>query len=453
MKVKLLYTTNSKPEESASHAALTCYAAEVPEMGKMIDVEKRLFNVSHHTTLQHFSFTFQIEDIAVSDITLGLHLTHPFYNSDQRSGRYCAKMFVEPNFEAISDYIKTHWPQVGEKERAEAVAFVKFGTGIYHKNISAATDIAKIFLKEERRFIQEKAVEMNGPKIAQEQLRVFISTIFPTAIDYTVNLTALAAMHESAWTPAMKYVTSEMVKQVCEKFPEISYMFKPERRRTDEWSPELLSTNTEIKYKPELKMFPLSDRTVNSFIKAVDSLKHPLDKLHFSPELMDNSHFGIETEVEISVATMGQDQRHRTIRRSTPMFTGNFYLPPIIRELRLEKEATELMSKWLELKKTIPASLFAALAPYGAMVKYEKNSPFNALIHEQAKRLCWCAQEEIYHLSRLLRLALSAQGHDSLLSITEPPCYQKGLCGEGDRYCGRDIKLRETGDFFPERKI
>ncbi len=45
-------------------------------------------------------------------------------------------------------------------------------------------------------------------------------------------------------------------------------------------------------------------------------------------------------------------------------------------------------------------------------------------------------------------------GADSeLLKIFEPPCYRTGICAEGPRYCGRDLKIRETGDFFPERKI
>jgi len=104
IKVNLITHTETKPLELASHAALICYQAEMPEMGKMLDVENRLFNVGHHTTLQHFFLTFSVEGIAVGDITFGMHLASPFYNSDQRSGRYCAKMFVEPDFEEIKNY-------------------------------------------------------------------------------------------------------------------------------------------------------------------------------------------------------------------------------------------------------------------------------------------------------------------------------------------------------------
>ena len=78
VKVKLIAVTGVNPLELASHAALKCYQAEDPEWGKVIDVESRLFNVSHHTTLQHFFFTFSVEGISVGDITFGLHLTIRF---------------------------------------------------------------------------------------------------------------------------------------------------------------------------------------------------------------------------------------------------------------------------------------------------------------------------------------------------------------------------------------
>ena len=113
------------------------------------------------------------------------------------------------------------------------------------------------------------------------------------------------------------------------------------------------------------------------------------------------------------------------------------------------------MNRWFEASKVAPNTLAMVLAPYGAMVSYVKSGSFNATAHEQAKRLCWSAQEEIYHLGRLQRLAIekkiSKKSH--ILSLFEPPCYKNGVCSEGDRYCGRNRELRKTGDYFPERKI
>lgn len=451
IKVQLVAHTNANPLELTSHAALICYQAEMPEVGKVLDVENRLFKVGHHTTLQHFFFTFAVEGIAVGDITFGMHLASPFYNSDQRSGRYCAKMFTEPNFEEIENYIKSFWPDMDENYRSETMEYIKNGVGIYHANIAAATELAQKHLKEERPYANEKYIEQNGPKIAQEQMRSFIPVIFPTAFDFTINLTVLAALHRVAWTPVMRDVTQKMVDQVKAKFPEIAFMFT----ETDnhEWAISLeAGMEINAKDKPALKLLGITGE--ESFIMPEPKIMHPVDKLHFLPDMMDNSFGSIETEIEISVATMGQDQRHRTIKRSKPKFTGNFYLPPIVKELGLENKAIELMQKWAELSKKVPKTLAMILAPYGAMVSYKKNGSFNAIAHEHGKRLCWCAQEEIYHVSRLLRLEIGKRNPESpLLTLFEPGCYRTGICVEGARYCGRNINLRRTGDYFPERNV
>ena len=165
----------------------------------------------------------------------------------------------------------------------------------------------------------------------------------------------------------------------------------------------------------------------------------------------------IATKIKISLAAMGQDQRHRTIRRSAPQFTGDFYLPPILRELGLEQEAISYLNEWKKIGRFAPETLVMILAPYGAMATYEKAGSFNAIAHEQGKRLCWCAQEEIYHLGKLQRLAIEEKfgKKHPLLNIFEPPCYRNGKCTEGDRYCGRDRsqKLRNSDNYFPKRKI
>lgn len=454
IKVNLISHTNCAPLELASHAALKCYQAADPEWGKTIDVANRLFNVGHHTTLQHFFLTFSIEGISVGDITFGMHLTHPFYNSDQRSGRYCAKMFLEPDFSTIEKYVNIFWSEVGEKKRKEVVNYIKKGVGIYHSNIAAATTVAGDFLKKERPNVGEKYIEMNAAKIAQEQMRNFIPVIFPSGFDFTINLTVLSAMYRSAWTPVMRYVTAQMAKSVLEKFPELEFMFAKKDIIGADWALEIpKASSIKIKYKPAHKLLEVSAE--KDFVIADEKKIHPVDLLHFTPSMMDNSSGEIRTETEISVATMGQDQRHRTIRRSQPKFTGNFYLAPITRKLKLEKEARMLMNDWVKISKGIPATLAMVLAPYGAMVKYRKSGSFNAITHEQAKRLCFCAQEEIYHAGRALRLEIEkAKGKKSkLLQIFEPPCYKNGKCAEGGRYCGRDINVRKTGDYFPERGV
>ena len=105
IKVSLIANTNEIPVNLSSHAARTCYTSKVPEMGNVLDVENSLFRTGHHTTLQHNYFTFNINGMSIASATFGLHLASPFYNSDQRSGRY-SKMYSKPDFEEIKNYIK-----------------------------------------------------------------------------------------------------------------------------------------------------------------------------------------------------------------------------------------------------------------------------------------------------------------------------------------------------------
>lgn len=450
--VKLISHTGTDPLDLTSHAAKICYQSEEPEWGKRIDAENILFKTGHHTTFQHFFLTFMIDGISVGDITLGMHLASPFYNSNQRSGRYASKMFLEPNFKKIESYITNYWPDLETGQKQEVMEYIKSSVGIYHKNIAQATETARKIIKEERPFIPEKSLQISAPKVAQEQMRAFIPVIFPTSMDFTINITALSAMYRSAWSPAMKSITKQMVDSVIEKFPELAFVFDKEQR-ADEWSPEFLKSKNEILDGPKLKLLNIEGE--ENFVNPYSEIMHPVDLLHFRPESMTNNIGTIKTEIVLSLATMGQEQRHRTLRRGAPSFTGDFYLPAIPRECGLEESAKTVLAEWLELSKKIPKTLAAVIAPYGATVIYTKEGSFNAIAHEQGKRLCFLAQEEIYNLGRIMREEIEKEkGKDCpLLSMLEPPCYRDGKCAEGNRYCGRDMKLRKTRDYFPRRKI
>lgn len=489
IEVKLLPGNAASPIRSASFAALTCYMARFPIWDRVIKWFQKLFKTGHHTTFMHAAsyFSFMIEGISVGDITFGLHLTSPFYNSSQRSGRYCSSMFVRfvrtirmslqkylskifpgyiPKEEKqtvleinpgqklleIRSYIRHYWPEIGDDKLGEIMSYVNHGIEIFQSNIEAATIKAAELAKKERPHASAGSIADNAPKFAQEQLRNFIPVIVPTGMVYTVNLISLVALYESAWTPAMRDVTQKMVDAVLKKFPKLSPMFNKENRRKEDWGLSFEEgAHRRLSRAPRLDLLNVNGE--KDFILPFASHRHPVDKLHYDPQLMDNGVGDIETRVTLSVATMGQDQRHRTIHRGTPKFTGEFYLAPILDELGLESEAGQIISQWLIVSESIPDSLRMVLAPYGAMTTYKKRGSFLAVDHEQGKRLCWCAQQEIYWLGVLLRDAIIKKfGITSpLLKIFEPPCYQTGKCSEGDRCCGREMK--KGRDYFPFRGV
>jgi len=447
MKVKLIGWTNKKPLEMTSFAARTCYASEIPKWGKLLDVENILWKSGHHTTLEHFFVSFLINGIAVGDVTFGLHLAHPFYNTSQRSGRYSAKMFWQPKWKEIERYISEYWPRVKKTQKKEILNYIQKGVTLFQENHPKITELSRKFLKEERPFISQKNLEKNAPKIAQEQTRMFVPTIFPTALVYTINLVTLAALQRVAWTPSMRAVVREMIKLVLKKFPELDFIYQWKEKNNPDWSPRLIEKKRKVLKEPKLKLLKINKLTKIKSPKENEI--GPLDLLHFLPEMMENHFIEIATEIEISLATTGQDQRHRTIRRSMPEFTGNFYLPPLLQEADLEKKAKEILDNWLSFKGKIPDTLWMILAPYGAMIRYKKIGSLNAIIHEQSKRLCWRAQEEIYWLSCLLREKLKKKNQD-LVKFLEPPCLN-GKCPERAGYCGRNLKL--VANDFRRRKV
>ncbi len=452
--VKKITATEMSLLDLSSYAALTCYNPEIPEIGKRIHVKDRLFETGHHTTLQHNSYTFAIDGLAVADVTFGLHLAASFYNSDQRSGRFCIDMFKNPDYGQFESYIRTFWPDVSNTVVSEIIEYIQYGIGVFNCYQPTAVAIAKRLLQEERPHFPEKNLESTAEKIANEQLRNFISIIFPTGLIFTVNFSTLVAFWQSAWTPVMKHVMDKMVAIVVDGEPELKEFFREEDRIGKEWSVKIAMN--EVYITAPRAFMPQVNVDFEKLFIPPKAWQHPVDKLHFRPECMDNSIQRITFTEYVSVATMGQDQRHRTIQRGIPEFTREFYLAPLLQKLQLTSAAEELMQRWIKIIDVCPSTLAMNLAPYGAEIRYKKSAEINALLHESSKRLCWCAQEEIYNLALDVRKGLVAKlGDDNkLVQMLNPPCFADGKCLEGLRYCGRDIKLREHPDnYFVPRQV
>jgi len=446
IKLSLIAKTDTNPSQLTTHAAKTCYTSQVPKMGPVMDVENNLFKTGHHTTIQHNYFTFNISELSISSVTFGLHLTHSFYNADQRSGRY-SKMYAKPNLDEIKNYLLYFWKDCDVNLIA---SFVQKGWELYNNNLPRATEISARFIREERPNATEEYITANAEKIAQEQLRTFISTSTPTALDYTANLSTILAMYRASWSPEMREITRQMKELILNEYEDLAYMFDESTVRKTNWTPEF-NSSVSIKHEPQLHKSGIIRCGAQSNLTNVN--EDSVDLRYFTPENMSNDIIFVQSDVEVSVATFAQDQRHRTIKRSEPKITGNFYLPPIVTELHLEDEAQKYMQEYIQLAKNHDKNLMLTIIPYGAMVRYTKVGDLNAVLHEQEKRLCWSAQEEIYNLSRQLHDAL-VQSHANDLAETMCPACYKGHCIEGRRYCGRNLLTPKNDKItMPKRKV
>jgi len=454
VKVTQIAETNVEPTALASHAARTCYTADTPKLGEVINVEKRLFDTGHHTTLEHNYWTFMIENIPVSSVVFGLHLTAPFYNSDQRSGRF-SKMYDNPDMADIRNTLETYYPTAQIKHINQACNFIQDGLEIYANNKNRVTELSRDAIHHERPLASEKYIESNAPKFAQEQLRMFVSMIAPTALDWTIDLATICAFYRTAWTPFMRDVMDKIAQKIKTTHPDIEYMFDSSKRNVKYWSPEFSSKYMGTKTRPS---FELLDYKYDDKEFRANESRDTVDTLQFSPQHMNNSVNYVESRIQIDAATMGQDQRHRSIQRSEPVFTGYFYLPPLLSKANLASTADTWMSDFYNMIKNteFSRSMMTSIAPYGAMVQYDKHANLNALIHEQGKRTCWCAQEAIYHIACDLRrdLAEKIGENAAVMKYLTPPCLSMDHCVEGPRYCGRNIALdKQIGEYFRNRNI
>jgi len=455
IKVRLLAETNVPPIELTKHAAMTCYRSVTPELAKIIAGEyqkvpefEELFENGHHTTLEHTSFTFEIDGISVGDVDFGLHLTSPFYNSDQRSGRY-AKMFEDPNaVDGVIDAILEVYPDL-ETSSVDAIRnYVGYCLSVYHDNQDLATKVCGQLHEQERPHLTED-LRKKMPKLAQEQLRAFIPIIVPTGLDYTIDLITLAGSYHSAWSPGTRKLTELMVAEVLAVHPELELMFGERQGTLGDFAPKFVTRGTKLIGGPKLTLVSIEAPLGVKVPTRRD--KHPLDLTTIHPGFMDNEVGTYLAKVECTLMTYGQDQRHRSNRRSQPVLTGNFLLSPMLTKLGLGAEAKHVMRLLRALEGLVPDSLLVVLAPYGATIRYMKRGSLNALIHESGKRLCFCAQGEIYELMRQLRLQLEAKPKwGAFLPLVEPPC-MNGPCAEPGRYCGRDMTRKD--DYFPPRSV
>lgn len=434
-------------------AAQTCYKDTIPEPTEPMNIKDSIFKVSHHTILQHLDFSFEIDGISVGDITFGLHLVNSYYNSSQRSGRFCAAMFANPDIDRIMAYICHYYHLTGyQKETIKQYLAVSLQT--YREFLPAATEKVREMIKKERPNASNKYIAQNAEKIAQEQLRAFVPVIFPTGIFHTINLSALVALYRSAWNPVMKDLTQQMASLVIAAIPGTAYMF--EREFEENFSIKVGASNEILREVQHATLLTIPD-IANAVVPCSEDM-HPIDLLPFKPEYMNNNVINIISKLLISIATMGQNQRHRTNRRGTPMLTGGFYLPPILAMLNLDHRASIIMDRFWEVQtKDIPKQLMATLAPYGAIVEYVQSASLNAFLHEGHKRLCHCAQQEIYDVSNDLRRQLieTTQNPElmtKLLASVSPLCISGKGCGEGTRCCGRDLK-EAVSNPFPKRTI
>lgn len=444
---------HSEAYRRTQFAASMCYQPSIPDVYdnyEKLDVEKDLFNPGHHTTMQHASqnIEFVIDNIPVSLVTFGLHMGHPFYNSSQRSGRYCKTMF-DGNRDVRDMYIKEFirkYTDIGDSK--EIIDWVNRGIDYFNNTLGDITRIAKNAITIERPYYKGN-IDIQAKRIAQDQLRCVISTIAPTGLVHSLNTISLAAVHKMAWNRPMKALLSEMVDKLKPSDFDTCFTSK----QTNQFCPTVyFPTSAIIHNNPPVNVLNTMDelRAIRFILEKLfnsDKNKSSLDIKLYDPNLnqiLNNISADIRVTVEVPVVTFGQDQRHRTIRRSNPIVTGGFYLPTLLSGLNGAYQfCKQYMDDYLALCDKHSSHDMIHFIPYGAMVQYTKQADPRSYVHSFGKRLCWNAESCISKMERF-----TLQQIYSSTSIPVGPNCDLGFCNEGSRSCGRDIKNKVNRDLL-----
>ncbi len=496
------------PYNNAVATARTCYSSKVI-YSEDVDKDERsrdlrdriatsIYQAGHHTTIQHATFQFVLEKVSRQFIWAFLH-SHMFYNSEQVSQRYVS---VKPG---------TFWVPPLEGEALDVYeSIANFQMDTYHKlNEVLMTPTLKSYSKVfPNRNTEEKRWQSSLKKKTQEVARYILPVATHAHLYHTISGLTLHRYNKlvnSYDTPhEQKLVVGKMIAAVTEQDPlffqniedsipieetpeyQLFHQFHNQsnkglsRQFVEEFDKNLgNSTSFLIDYKTNAEeTMGEAVRTVLGIPKeklsnedAIEAAMSPAKNTYYKEALNLTSHAKLTRTMlhphftfrkKISHTADSQDQRHRMTPGSRPIFITqfvrdkvDFITPPLISE---SAEATEIYEKahqkiWEGINKLLDLGVseeFATyLVPNSFPIRFVESGDLLNFHHKWVHRLCYTAQEEIWH-NCLDEVKQVEKVQPNLVKHIYPPCHMRfnakvtPFCPEGDRFCGKPVwKLKK----------
>ena len=493
-----LLNSFSDPYNNAVAAARTCYSPTVV-LPEDVDRDEKsraqrdaiaagTYLAGHHTTLQHATFQFVLENVSRQFIWSFLH-SHPFYNSEQVSQRYVT---VSPERLAV--------PPLEGRARTLFLESASRSMGAYFKLIEVLTpavraEYVRLFPgrnpddKKWARAVQKKAQEVARyvlPVATHAHLYHTISGL--TLHRYRRLCLAFDAPFEQ------RQVTEKMVDEVrkidplfvdqmedplpLEKTPEYeafaSFHKSPDATRAflDEFDRDLGTwTSKLVDWKANGEaVFAQSVRTVLGIPKArlsdddaINLVLDPAKNGYLSDSLNLSGHAKLLRTLahphftfrkKISHTADSQDQRHRMTPGSRPVLSAHVlpdrpdYVTPILIDAVPAAKAfydETMAAVWRDyaalLNEGVSTEFAIYLLPNAVSIRFEESGDLAAFHHKWTKRLCYTAQEEIWKTSQdewrqVNTVAPRIARHVAAPCTLRQAAGVRPFCPEGDRYCG-----------------
>jgi thymidylate synthase ThyX len=465
-------------------------------------IAKETYAAGHHTTLQHATFQFAMENVSRQAIWSFLH-SHPFYNSEQVSQRYVE---VKPG--------NVITPNLPEPQAALYRAEVEALTADYQALIGlltprAAEEFYRIFPARKR--TPEKWA-LSIKKKAQEIARYVLPIGTFAHLYHTISGLTLHRYHRLCQQWDVPTETLLMVKGMVAEVARMDPLFFD---RIEDPMP--LEQTLEYRALSELGRLRADSGMARAYVRAFDAQLGAMRSrltdykvnaeasvaegvrsvLGLTPDALSDdaaidrvlspkenpylaealtlttvskltralSHAHYTFQKKISHAADSQDQRHRMTPASRPILHAHFVagsvdviVPDLIDAV---PEARELFlgaaaRTWKTIERLLDAGVSEEMAlyllPNAFPIRFHESGDLLHLHHKWVHRLCYTAQEEIWRCS-LEEVQQARRLHPRLMRHIQPPCALRKeakitpLCPEGPRFCGVPVWKMDLDEY------
>jgi flavin-dependent thymidylate synthase len=498
-KVRLI-TGFGEPYDNAVATARTCYNSSVvaPEEVRKDDkaralrdrIARETYCAGHHTTLQHATFQFTLENVSRQSLWSFLH-SHPFYNSEQVSQRYVevrAGNVIVPRLPPREDALY--------RSTVEAM-MAAYRTLIDQLRPKVAEEFFRIF--PARRRAPEKW-ELGIKKKAQEIARYVLPIGTFAHLYHTISGITLHRYHRLCQQWDVPTETGLMVKAMVEEVNKVDPLFfqsiedpipleETLEYRALRQGGHLRANSSGRAFVREFdsSLGALRSRLVDYSLNgpacvaqgvrdvlgatrselsdeaAIEQVLSPKQNPYLGESLvlttlskltraLSHSHYTFQKK--LSHTADSQDQRHRMTPGSRPVLHAQFVpgevdaiAPDLIEAVPAAKEQfqTTLAGTWRAIEQLLDAGVSEEMAlyllPNAFPIRFHESGELLHLHHKWVHRLCYTAQEEIWR-SSLEEVSQVRAVHPSLARHIQPPCTLRKearltpFCPEGPRYCG-----------------
>ncbi len=465
-------------------------------------IAKETYEAGHHTTIQHATFQFTVENLSRQAIWSFLH-SHPFYNSEQVSQRYvevkpgnviypslpeplealyrgavddmmrCYQELIELLTPRVSEEFFRIFParkrtpekwSLGIKKRAQEVARYVLPIGtfahLYHT-------ISGLTLHRYHRLCQQWDVPTETLLLVKGMVAevnrvdpLFFSRIEdPLPLEQTLEYRALSELGRlkasSQSTRAYLQEFDEGLGPYCSKLVDHKanaqssvaqgvrdVLGLPRSALSDEAAIERVMSPKENRYLGEALV-----------LTTVSKLTRALSHAHYT------------FQKKLSHTADSQDQRHRMTPGSRPVLHAHFLaghvdvvVPELINQAPHARERyfATLERTWKAIERLLDGGVSEEMAlyllPNAFPIRFLESGDLLHLHHKWVHRLCYTAQEEIWRASLEETLQVR-QVHPLLARHIQPPCTlrkEAGItpfCPEGPRFCGVPVWKMDLPDF------